>query len=185
MQKGHCINDAKRRLRDHISWWSVFPNTLPEQICRFPHRAITVGKSTWQYSNWCFCMHKKLLICFYKNLPPRGIHHTVHLYITECFKFLLWFFCICSVYLKWPVDIFFLCLGMYEVISNILDASDAVKRQTGSKWFMQDNGLTQLFSYRFLSILGGSIATWTIRDVWTWTICLIFQRQTFLYTKVR
>ena len=48
-----------------------------------------------------------------------------------------------------------------------LDAAEAVKRQTSSKGFMQDNGLTQLFSYRFLSILGGSRSTWAIPDVWT------------------
>ena len=44
---------------------------------------------------------------------------------------------------------------------------------------MQGNGLTQLFSNRFLSIMGGSRSTWTIPGVWTWTICLRFQRQTF------
>ena len=24
VQKGHCINDTSRRLRDHISWWNLF-----------------------------------------------------------------------------------------------------------------------------------------------------------------
>ena len=88
----------------------VFPNALPEQICRFPHRAITVGKRTWQYLNRCFssALHaQKPSDLFYKNHPMSGFHPAVHQYITECFKVLLWypiieyqgwFFCICSVF---------------------------------------------------------------------------------------
>ena len=33
------------------------------------------------------CMHKKHLICFYKNLPLSGFHPIVHFHITECFTF--------------------------------------------------------------------------------------------------
>ena len=80
---------------------------------------------------------------------------------------------------KWPVNIFSLCLGMYEVISNIFRCS-----RCSEETIHQDNGLTQLFSYRFLSILGASRSTWIKPDVWTWTICLRFQRQTFQYSKV-
>ena len=45
-------------------------------------------------------------------------------------------------------------------------------------------GLTQLFFNRFLCIPGGSRSTWTIPNVWTWIICLRFQRQAFLYSTV-
>ena len=179
IQKGHCINDKSRMLSDHISWWNMFfPNALPEQICWFPHRTITVGKRTWQYPNRCSSstLHaQKQLICFYKNLPLSGFHPTAHLHITECFNFCLrypileyqgWLFWICSVFRKWPVDIFSLCLGMYEVISKISRCSRC-SEETSSKGLMQDNRLTQLFSYRFLSILGGSSSAWTNTDVWT------------------
>ena len=82
------------------------------------------------------CMHKKHLICFYKNLPLSGFHSTAHLYITERFNLWLrypiseyqgWLFCICSVFPKWPVDIFSFCLGMYEVISNIFRCSRGIE----------------------------------------------------------
>ena len=36
------------------------------------------------------CMHKKHLICFYKNLHVSDFHPNAHLLITECFEFLLW-----------------------------------------------------------------------------------------------
>ena len=61
------------------------------------------------------------------------------------------------------------------------DPADTAKRQTSSKGCMQHNGLTQLFSNIFLSILGDSRSTRIILDVWTWTICLRFQRQAFLF----
>ena len=52
------------------------------------------------------CMHKKHLICFYKNLPVSDFHPTAHLLITE-------FFNSCFGDLSW--NIFSLSLVMYEV----------------------------------------------------------------------
>ena len=126
VQKGHYINDTSRRLKDHISWWNLFY----QMPCQSRFVGFLIGKWTWQYPNKCFssALH---LICFYKNLPLCGFHPTAHLYITECFTFLLrypimeyqgWFFCICFVFPKWPADIS-LCLDMYEVISNIFRCS--------------------------------------------------------------
>ena len=132
MQRGHCINDTNRRLRDHIIWWSLFFQ-MPFQS-RFVGFLIVPLQSTTKYDSFLIdvlavhCMQKKHLICFYKNIPLSGFHPTVHLHITECFNFLLqypvlenqgWLFCICSVFPKWPVDIFCLWLNMYEVISDI------------------------------------------------------------------
>ena len=127
--KGHCSNDTSRRLRDHISWWNLFFQ-MPCQS-RFVGFLIVPLQSAREHDSILidvlavYCMNKKHLICFYKNLPSSGFHPTVHLHITECFKFLLgypilecqgWFFCICSLFPKWPVNIFSFCLGMHEVI---------------------------------------------------------------------
>ena len=95
VQKCHCISDTSRRLRDHIDWWNLFLHMpcqsrfvgfliAPLQLAR-EHDSILVDVLALH------CMHKKHLICFYKNLPVSGFHPTAHLLITECFEFLLWY----------------------------------------------------------------------------------------------
>ena len=157
----------------------VFPNTLLEQIRRFCSRAITFSELTWLYPNRCFssALHSQKAPDLLLWEPASGwlssfcifvYHWMFYIFASVSLEYQDWFFCICSVFLRWPVDIFSLCLGITRSSWASLDAADAVKRQTSSKGFMQDNGLTQLFSYRFLSILGGSRSTRTIQDVWTW-----------------
>ena len=106
-----------------------------------------------------------------------GFHRIVHLHITECFKFLLrcpileyqeWLFCICSVFPKWPVDIFSLCLGMYDIIPKHLQMQ---QMQWRDRLAQRDVSRTMdwhnYFSNIFFSTLGGSRSTRTIPDVWT------------------
>ena len=93
MQKGHCINDIRRRLGNHINWWNLF-SQMPCQS-RFVGFLIVSWQSAREHDSIptdvlaVHCMHRKHLICFYKNLPLRAFHPTVHLYITECFKYVL------------------------------------------------------------------------------------------------
>ena len=156
MQKGHCINDTSKRLMDHISWWNLFFQMpcqsgfvgfliVPLQSAR-EHDSILID--VWAVH----CMHKKHLVCFYKNL---------------LLVFVLFF----PNDLQTSSSFLLACMRSSQ---TSLNAADAVNRQTSSKGFMQDNGLNQLFSYRFLSIMGGLTSTWTMPDVWTWNICLRF-----------
>ena len=95
VQTCHCTSDTSRRLRDHIDWRNLFLHMpcqsrfvgfpiAPLQLAR-EHDSILVDVLALH------CMHKKHLICFYKNLPVSGFHPTAHLLITECFEFLLWY----------------------------------------------------------------------------------------------
>ena len=79
VQKGHCINDTNRRLRNLISWWNLFLHT------------ITVGKRPWQYLTYVLAVHHmhKSIWCFYQNLFVSGFHLNGPKHIIECFTFLL------------------------------------------------------------------------------------------------
>ena len=164
VQKGHCINDTSRRLRDHISWWNLFLH-MP---CQSRFVGFLIVQLARKYDSILIdvlalhCMHKKHLLC------------------TFAYHWMFWILAL----------LFYLGISSPFVLScprssrTSLNAADAVRKQTSSKGFMQGNGFTQLFSNIFLSIPGDSRSTWTIQDVWTWTICLRFQRQTFQYSTV-
>ena len=71
VQKGHCINDTSRRLRDHMSWWNLFFQMpcqsrffgfliVPLQLAR-EHDSILIDVLALH------CMHKKHLIWFIRT----------------------------------------------------------------------------------------------------------------------
>ena len=130
------------------------------------------------------------MICFYKNLPLSGFHPIVHLYITECSEFLLWypilvyqsrFFCIFSVFPKMTCR----HIPLSWHVRDHLEHLQIQQMQWRDRLAQSDSCRTiGCPNYRFLSIPGGSRSTWTLPDVWTWTICPRFRRQSFLYSKV-
>ena len=113
MQKGHCINDTSWRLRDHISWWNLF-SQMPCQG-RFVGFLLVPLQSARKHDSILtdvfvvHCMHKKHLICFYKNSLWVA---SILLYICISLNVLNFFFGILSCNIKADSSVFVLLYQM-------------------------------------------------------------------------